>query len=844
MRKKKDKAANASTTGNQNRYTPEADTGLTTEQVRERMEHGLVNVIDENVSKTTGQIIRSNVFTYFNIIFFVLAVILLYEGSFNNMTFLLVVFANTAIGIIQEIRSKNTLDKLKLVSTPEVTVIRDGKEEKVSSEDLVLDDVALFSAGNQICADAVVLDGEVTVDESLITGESDGIRKAAGDEILSGSIVMSGSARVRLDKIGNDSFAARLSKDAKKIKKKQKPGMMKSLNRLIMVIGFIIIPFAILMFWNQFSILGLDEKTSVENTTASIIGMIPEGLYLLTSMALAASTLRLARKKTLVHDMKCIEALARVDILCVDKTGTITEPEMKLQHIDALMGDANDATYAANGNNSNGAKSLVDIKKVNDAKDVENKLCDFAQHMRPHHETMQASQEPISTRRALRTASRRCGFSSATKYSAVDFGNGEAYVLGAPEFIMMNQVETLRSKIEEYSSQGERVLLFASFSYEQDSENDIFNQGTLTTDITPLALVTLANDVRENARDTFHYFDEQGVTVKVISGDNPLTVSIAAQKAGIQNADRFIDASRPDFEKNIKSYAEEYTVFGRVTPDQKRALIRTMKKRGRTVAMTGDGVNDVLALKDADCSIAMASGSDAAANVSDLVLLDSNFSAMPHVVAEGRRVINNIERSATLYLVKNIFSFILSLISIISVSLYPLKPVQLSLTSGVLIGVPSFFLAMEPNHDIVKGKFLRNVLFRSLPAALTAVVLVEWSLLFATAFGIDSDMLSTVAFLLYSFAAYLILYRVCKPMNAWHAILFILMGVLFILAIVFLPGWFAISTLDLGSALVLVTLLLLAVPIDHTFQNLFLSAEKLKSRIVGKFKRTGAEQLE
>lgn len=782
-------------------YETNIDIGLTDKQVEERMEKGQRNLVSTNTSKTTGEIIRSNIFTYFNFIFFLIALALVYERSFNNLTFLGAVVANTIIGIVQELKAKRELESLTLISSPETTVIRDGKQQRLPSNQLVLDDVVVFEAGNQICADAIVCDGVLTINESLVTGEPDEIRKAAGDHILSGSFVISGRAKARLEKVGDESFAAQISKNAKQIKKKQQPGMMKSLTRLIQIIGILVIPLAGLMFWNQHFILGLSEKVSVENAAASIIGMIPEGLYLLTSIALAASTIRLAKRQTLVHDMKCIETLARVDVICVDKTGTITEPQMQVGEILPLMENPTEEQY----------------KKP---------LGDFVHCMNPDNETMKALHNYFKEQFSYRKAMQVKGFSSATKYSAIDYGGGEAYVLGAPEFILPQMDPSLRSTVTEYSCQGERVLLFAAYRFEKDGADDIFQNGDLGADVTPLALVILLNPIRLEAPKTFGYFTEQGVQIKVISGDNPLTAAMAAKQAGIPNAEKYIDASSLDGKDAISKAAQEYTVFGRVTPEQKRLLIRAMKKAGHTVAMTGDGVNDVLALKDADCSVAMASGSEAAASVSDLVLLDSDFSGMPQVVMEGRRVINNIQRSASLFLVKNIFSFILTLISLFSASLYPLKPAQLALTAAVMIGIPSFFLALEPNEELVKGKFLRNVLYRAFPAALTAVILVEWSLLFAEAFQIGAEQASTVAFYLYTAAAYIMLFQVCKPINVWRGILFGLMGAAFFAAILIIPNWFHIVPLDFGCLLILLALGLLAIPVDHTIRMLFSYCDK------------------
>ena len=768
--------------------------GLSSEEAAQRSAAGYANIVTDDTSQTAGQIVRSNVFTYFNMIFFLIALVLLLEGSFNNLTFLFVVVINAVIGIVQELKSKFTLDDLKLVSTPEVTVIRDGKECRLPSDELVLDDIVVFSAGNQICADAQLVQGELQVNESLVTGESDEIKKRPGDGLLSGSFVISGSGRARLTQVGDNSFAAMLSRDAKKIKKKQQPGMMRSLTLLIQIIGIIIIPFAIFMFWNQHVVLEYTRKISVENTAAAIIGMIPEGLYLLTSVALAASTMRLAKKDTLVHDMKCIETLARVDVLCVDKTGTITEPHMNVEAVLPLGESSEDSAHS-------------DLAALVSAMSADN-------------ETMKALKEFCGDELPRTPAVRVRGFSSKTKYSAADFGD-RAYVLGAPEMLLQESTQELQQQITQYSSQGQRVLLLAGYEFDRHGEDDIFEEQSLGPVVIPIALVIFSNAIRPNAKETFEFFNQQGVGIKVISGDNPMTASKAAQQAGILNAEKFVDAQTLQDPEQLARAAEEYTVFGRVTPEQKRVLVRALKKKGHTVAMTGDGVNDVLALKDADCSIAMASGSEAAANVSDLVLLNSDFSGMPQVVAEGRRVINNIQRSATLFLVKNIFSFILSLISLISVSLYPLKPAQISLISAFMIGTPSFFLALEPNEELVKGKFLRNVLYRAFPAALTSVILVEWSLLFTDAFGIGPDQASTVAFFLYAIASYFMLFRVCMPINLWHGVLFGAMGILFLGATFLFPGWFQIAALDYKSLLILSPLLLLTLPIDRWLHRLF-----------------------
>ncbi len=753
--------------------------GLSGDEVEERIRKGYCNTTVEAPTKTVRQIFASNILTYFNFIFFILAAALLAVGAYNDLTFLGVLAVNIAIGIVQEIHSKKTLDQLTLLSEPKVRVIRDGQELSLPVEDLVLDDIILLSAGNQICADAVVVDGSVQVNESLITGEADEVTKEVGEELLSGSYIVSGECRARLERVGADSFVSRLTLDAKKTKKKQQPGMMRSLTRLIQIIGVVIIPIGIIIALQQYFILHLSVQQTVKSTTAALISMIPEGLYLLTNVALAVSVVKLARKKTLVHDLKCIETLARVDVLCVDKTGTITEGLMQVGDIVPLCPEQTGRA------------------------EIENLLCDFTGNMKDDNNTMKTLkahfQAPV-----VRSAQTVTGFSSATKYSAVSFSDIEHYLLGAPEFILGNAYESVRPQCESFAMQGNRVLLLAR------AERGAAGEYRAPV---PLALILLSNRIRAEAAETFRYFQEQGVTVKVISGDNPFTAADAARQAGIPEADKMVDASTLKTEEDISQAAAKYTVFGRVTPEQKRQLLRALKKQGHTVAMTGDGVNDVLALKEADCSIAMASGSEVACQVSHLVLLDSNFASMPEVVAQGRQVINNIERSASLFLVKNIFSFFLSLISIFAVFAYPLDPAQISLISGVTIGAPAFFLALEPNHNRIRGKFLRNVLFRALPAAITDLFLIIGVILFSSAFAIPREITSTVAAILMGLVGFAMLIRICKPLNPLRVALILTMFLAFVCALLLFPAFFSISPLSFGGWLILGTLSLLINPV-------------------------------
>ena len=749
-----------------------ADTGLTQAQVKERMEKGWSNAPVDSPSKTTKEIIISNVFTYFNLIFLVIAVLLLLVGAFRDLTFLPVIICNTLIGIIQEIRSKKVLDKLSVLNAPKATVVREGKLQTIPAEKAVLDDVVKFQAGNQICADATVIDGEVQVNESLLTGESDEITKKPGDTLMSGSFVVSGSCLGRLEQVGADSYISKLTLEAKATKEGEQSEMIRSLDKLVQIVGFLIIPIGIVLFGQQYLLGDSSIKTSMQAMVAAIIGMIPEGLYLLASVALVVSVMRLATKKVLVHDMKCIETLARVNVLCVDKTGTITENTMKVHDVVSLE------PYEK--------EELPPLKEL---------LGDFAHAMSKDNITMAAMQEYF-TQGSGQVATSVTSFSSAFKYSSVTF-HTTSYVLGAPEFVLRDDYEIYKETIESYGSEGYRVLVFGRYEGTPDGK-------ALTEAVVPYGLVLLANPIRKEAWETFQYFADQGVDIKVISGDNPVTVSKVASQAGIANADNYIDASQLKTPDDIKQAVLKYTVFGRVTPDQKRQFVRALKEAGKTVAMTGDGVNDVLALKDADCSIAMASGSDAAAQASQLVLLESNFSCMPSVVLEGRRVVNNIERSASLFLVKNIFSFLLSLFSMAFMITYPLEPSQISMVAMFTIGIPAFLLAMEPNKKMIEGHFLTNVLLKALPAGLTDVLIVGFLTVFGQTFGMSNEEISTAATLLLAIVGLMILFKISKPMNVFRWIVWSAMVAGLLFCVIFLKNLFGIGVMTRKCCMTLI----------------------------------------
>ena len=775
------------------RYNPEYKKGLTSQQVQEHRLHGWTNKAVEPPSKTTKEIVHENVFTYFNLIFVVLAVLLCLVGSFRDLTFLPVIIANTLIGIIQEIRAKQVLDKLTMLNAPRASVVRDGKRTVINAEDLVVDDIVIFKAGDQVCADAEVSAGEVQVNESLLTGEADEITKRKGDKLMSGSFIVSGQCHARLDKVGEDSYISKLTLQAKAMQSKEQSEMIRSLDKLVKCVGVAIIPIGIVLFSQAFFIQHDGFRESVTSMIAAVIGMIPEGLYLLASVALAVSSIRLAQKKVLLHDMKCIETLACVDVLCVDKTGTITENTMKVQKL--IKTDEYDEK-------EKGGLSLL--------------VGDFAAAMTNDNITMAALKEYFTKASGKKVLS-KTGFSSATKYSSVTFEDG-AYVLGAPEFVLKEKYDDYAEEITEYASTGSRVLAFGIYDGEVDGK-------PLTHGILPFGFVLLANPIREAAKETFEYFAEQGVEVKVISGDNPVTVSNVAKQAGIKNADRYVDASEFEDEQSMRKALLNNTVFGRVTPSQKRKFVRILKEAGHTVAMTGDGVNDVLALKDADCSIAMASGSDAAAQASQLVLLESDFSCMPEVVLEGRRVVNNIQRSASLFLVKNIFSFLLSVASVVFMFTYPLEPSQVSLISMFTIGVPAFFLALEPNKNMIKGHFLTNVLLKALPAALTDALAVAALVIFGRTFDVSSTDISTAATMLLAIVGFMILYKISAPMNKirFSIVSGCIAGLLF--CSIFLKDLFAITSMTKECIMLFVVFAIATEPVLRYLTTL---VEKVK----------------
>lgn len=800
--------------------------GLSAARVNELLQQGKGNTQIENIGKTNREIIRENIFTYFNLIFFIMAILLVISGAWNSLTFLPVIICNALIGIFQGIKAKNILDRLKVLHQTTVTAIRDGEEKIVHVDKLVLGDVIVLSAGSQICADAVVIDGEISVNEALLTGEADEINKKSGDELMSGSFVVSGKCFAELTRVGQDSYISKLMLKAKKMPSSEQSEMVKSINKIVAFAGLIIIPVGILLFVQSFFIQGNSFAESVPSMVAALIGMIPEGLYLLLSITLGLSTIRLAKQKVMLHDMRSIETLARVDTICVDKTGTITDNSM-------LVADA----------------VLSDGSKEPEALDYYiNLIADYIGCVPDDNITMHALEDYFPIRNS-RTCLSFHPFSSKFKYSGVRFKDG-TYLMGAPEFVLQDEYENYKDLINSYASVGLRVLCFASYfggadgtSIIDENSDDLsveLPNGVLTGARTkPLVFILLQNPIRENAPATFAYFKKQGVNVKVISGDNPMTVSNVAANAGIENSDKYVDASTLD-DGDIPAAVREYTVFGRVSPEQKQKIVKALKRDGHTVAMTGDGVNDILAMKDADCSVAMAAGSDAAVQAAQVVLMDDDFANMPKIVAEGRRNINNIERTATLFLVKNIFSLLLAVFSIINVVTYPLQPSQITMVSLFNIGIPGFFLAMEPNNKRIEGHFLIKVLLKAMPAALTDFLAIAALVVFGNTFGVDQVDVSVASTFLLAIVGFIILTNICYPLNKYR--LRVIGGCILgmILAAIIFNDLFSISHVSMKCAMLFVLFAIATEPFMRYLTMFFTFVEeKVQSNLAfTKDKRT------
>ena len=744
--------------------------GLNSKQVEERKIKNLINKNTTLPTKSIKQIIRENFVTLFNILNLFLGIAIFAVGSYKNMLFLGIVIINTAISTIQEINSKRMVDKLAVLAQAKAKVIRNGKQEEISIYELVLDDIIELESGNQVATDSIIEAGEIEVDESFLTGESDTIYKKQGESILSGSIIISGKCKARVEHVGEENYASKISNGAKYVKK-VKSEMMQSLSKIIKTLTFAIIPIGILLFSNQYFNLESSLQESVVKTVAAMIGMIPEGLVLLTSTVLAVSVIRLSKRKVLVQELYCIETLARVDTLCLDKTGTLTEGKMEVK------------------------------KYLSNNTDFEQIIKNFTLASEDNNATILAIKEKFVDKKVEKwNVESRIAFSSQTKWSSITFKEQGTYILGAPEFVLKNEVENYKKQIEEEAKEY-RVLVLA---HSKEKLKDRAKE--LSENMEVIGFIYLRDKIRKEAKDTIKYFKEQNVEIKIISGDNPITVSQIAKEVGLENYENYIDATLLKTDKDIQEAILKYSIFGRVTPTQKKEIVLALKKQGKTVAMTGDGVNDVLALKESDCSIAMANGSDATKNVAQLILLDSNFSSMPQVVLEGRRSINNLERSASLFLVKTIYSAILSVLFLIIGEEYPFMPIQLSLISVATIGIPSFLLALEPNKDRVQGNFLKNIIKKAVPTSITVILGI-----FAIAIGyklgkISEEIYPSLCVIVAGFSAILLLFTLSKsrksenkkyPFSRFRITLAILMCFLFIIGLTVFDWWFSIAPIEL-----------------------------------------------
>jgi len=767
----------SSTRGDVKRFYPDPKTGLTSEQVKARVQQGLYNGESNVKTKSEKQIIRENIFTFFNILCLSLAFLLFLVGApLKNFLFLGIIIINSAIGSFQEIRAKRTIEKLSLISAPKAAVMRNGEKQSVQVFQIVLDDVLILASGNQVCSDAVVSEGECEVNESLITGESDPVIKRVGDQLLSGSFISSGNCTATVEHVGAENYAAKIAGDAKYVKKRNSE-IMNSIGFLVRIIGFGILPIGALMFWKQYFVLSAPIDDSVVSTVTSMIGMIPDGLVLLTSVVFAVSVIRLSSHKTLVQDLYCIETLARVDTLCLDKTGTITEGSMLVDEFIPFEEHTQEEMTAA-------LNALV---------------CSLSDD----NPTFMALKEYLP-KPSNWNATNIVPFSSARKWSGAFYSDKGSYIMGAGEFVLGADFEKIRESVETYSEKGQRVLLLAH------SKED-FDDKELPTNLECIGLVLIEDKIRREASRTLRYFADQGVDLKVISGDNAVTVSYIAKKAGLETADKYVDATTLHSHEDIYDAVKKYSVFGRVTPQQKLAFVKALKTDGHTVAMTGDGVNDVLALKEADCSVAMASGSDAARTVSNLVLLDSNFASMPIVVREGRRSINNLQRSASLFLVKTIFFALLAVLLIFIDFHYPFEPIQLTLISTLTIGIPSFILALEPNKARIRGKFLVNVIKMAIPAALTMTSSVMIICHLCATFNMTQAETSTLTVIVTALSGLLMLFKVCTPFNSLRVFLFTCMLSALIVAIIFFQDLFVLTALSIEMLMILVPTALFAV---------------------------------
>ena len=769
-------------------------TGLTDEQVNERIEQGKVNADENPNTRTYKQIVRENTLTFFNFLNLVLLILVLMVGSYKNAFFVGIIIINTLIGIAQEIRAKKTIDKLAILTAKKSIVIREGKKWTVPTEELVLDDLVCLKTGDQVPADAKVLEGSVEVNESLLTGESDNLPKNVGDELFSGSFVTSGEACCQIIHVGKDNYAAQITSEAKEFKRHNSE-LKNSLNAILKVISIIIVPLGALLFYKQYYVVGNTFKDSIVSMVAGVLGMIPEGLVLLTSVALTLGALVLANKKTLVQELYCIETLARVDTLCLDKTGTITEGTMCVERVEP---------WSEASENKDTDEIPTEDEDEPDLHEIENMMANLMYVLKDQNATIDALRKRFPAKSSM-TLEHIIPFSSDRKYSGAVFEDNGTYLMGAAQFLFPEGREDILDVCQNYAEEGLRVLVLAHSTQ--------MAEGTeLPENLEPAALLLLTDVIREEAPDTLQFFDSQEVDLKVISGDDPVTVSAIAKRAGLKNAENYVDATTLETEEQLEEAVAKYSVFGRVTPQQKKEMVQALQKQGHTVAMTGDGVNDVLALKEADCSIAMAQGSDAAKNIANVVLLDSNFASMPHIVNQGRRVVNNIRTAASMFLIKTMFSVMLSLLTIFFGNAYPFEPIQMSLISACAVGIPTFLLAQENNYDKIDHTFLRHVFLNAFPAALTITSCVFAVMLVCQNVYHSNDMLSTACVLVTGWNYMAALKTVYAPLNTYRKVIIYGMQFIFFSAAVIFQKLLGLGSLDFGM-IILVFILMTFAPL-------------------------------
>ncbi len=772
--------------------------GLTQQQVEEKIQAGQVNYNENPNTRTYKQIVLENTLTFFNFINMVLLVLVLVVGSYKNAMFVTVIVINTVIGIIQEVRAKKILDKLAILTASKTRVIREDKTISIPTDEIVLGDLICLKAGDQIPADAVVLEGTLEVNESLLTGEADTLVKEKEAELYSGSVVTSGQAYCQVIHVGKDNYAAKITSEAKEFKRHNSE-LRNSLNKILKVIGIIIVPLGIALFAKQYYVVGDTFQNSVVSTVAGVLGMIPEGLILLTSIALTVGTMRLAQRKTLVQELYCIETLARVDTLCLDKTGTITEGTMRVEKVEILepveikMLEDRQNVVGKTGEESSGAPfsckaSLEDSEET--AVDVNAAMGNLMGVLHDDNATFEALKEHFGESRSY-TLEHAIPFSSDRKYSGAVFRDKGTFLVGAVQFLFPEGQDALKERCKCYARDGLRVLALA--------HSDEYSEGTqIPEGLKPCALIMITDVIRPEAPDTLAYFRSQGVDLKVISGDDPVTVAAIARRAGLENADHYVDATTLETMEDVEEAVQRYCVFGRVTPQQKKMMVQALKKQGHTVAMTGDGVNDVLALKEADCSIAMASGSDAAKNIANVVLLESNFAVMPDIVNEGRRVVNNIRMAASMFLIKTIFSVSLSLLTILFGEAYPFEPIQMSLVSACAVGIPTFLLNQESNYEKIDNTFLRHVFMNAFPTAITITFCV-FTIMEVCQYIYDStQMLSTACVLVTGWSYMTALKKVYSPLNMYRSVVTYGMQVLFFGAALLFQNLLEFKALEFG----------------------------------------------